>query len=153
MRFGSRKQPPPTATSDRAASGMPIIAVREATIRSHARHSSSPPARAWPSTAAMIGFVGGSAMIPNPPRRAVAPRSPVAAAMRSWPDEKTTSDPVRTAQRRLAVGFERVDGRFEGLGRGAVEGVAAVRSIDADDQQVIAVSFGTDRVRTGGFTG
>ena len=46
MRLGRRKHPPPIATRDRAASGRPMVAVLEDTIRSHDKHSSRPPASA-----------------------------------------------------------------------------------------------------------
>ena len=54
---GRRNSPPAAATRLRLTSGMPNTAVSEATTRSHARTISVPPARAGPSTAAMIGLV------------------------------------------------------------------------------------------------
>ena len=65
---GSRNRPPAPATRPRLTSGRPNLASSEATIRSQASASSQPPARAYPSMAAMIGLVGGRSVMPPKPR-------------------------------------------------------------------------------------
>ena len=65
----SRNRPPAAATSDRFTSGMPNVAVVDATTRSQASTISVPPARAGPSTAAITGLVRSRWTKPaNPPR-------------------------------------------------------------------------------------
>ncbi len=65
---GSRIRAPPAATSERLTSGTPRRAPREATIKSQASATSSPPATAKPSTAAISGFSAGRSTIPANPR-------------------------------------------------------------------------------------
>ncbi len=68
---GRRKRPPAPATRLRFTSGMPKVAVREATTRSHDSTISVPPASAGPSTAAMMGLVRSRVVMPPKPPRAV----------------------------------------------------------------------------------
>ena len=94
---GRRNRPPAAATSERLTSGTPNRAAVEATTRSQASTISVPPARAGPSTAAIIGLVRARrAMPPNPPRLVMIDGAfPAAMAFRSAPAENTDPSPVR----------------------------------------------------------
>jgi hypothetical protein len=94
----SRNRPPAAATSERFTSGMPKVADRDATIRSHDSVISVPPANAGPSTAAMIGLVRSRWTIPAKPPRLVAspPALPLLISFRSAPAQNTGGVPVRT---------------------------------------------------------
>ena len=66
---GRRNRPPAMAASARLTSGRPKLAPGTATIRSQARASSQPPARAGPLTAAIQGFWrSAKTKPPKPPR-------------------------------------------------------------------------------------
>ena len=69
---------------------------------SQASASSQPPARAGPSTAAMIGFSGGRSQMPPKPRPGITASSPATNAFRSMPAQKTSPAPVSTAAPRLS---------------------------------------------------
>ena len=93
---GRRNSPPAAAASDRLTSGSPKAAALEATMRSQERAISQPPARAGPSTAAMMGFSRSRVAMPANPPRAVcrAAAWPEAMALRSAPALKTGPSPV-----------------------------------------------------------
>ena len=93
---GSRSRPPPAANSDRLTSGMPSRAPREATIRSHASATSSPPATAKPSIAAISGLSAERWVMPAKPRPSTNGRSPVTNAFRSIPAQNPLPAPVIT---------------------------------------------------------
>ena len=64
-RRGSRTVPPSTRGTPKRRQNTPNTASSAATRRSHQTASSSPPATAWPSTAAMTGFDEGEAGRPH----------------------------------------------------------------------------------------
>src|SRR5215469_1531556 len=99
MRLGSRSRPPAPATRPRLTSGKPNFAASLATIRSHARTNSNPPASAYPSTAAMIGFAGGCWTKPPKPRSATIGESPDRKPLRSMPALNVPPAPVSTSTR------------------------------------------------------
>ena len=77
------------------ASGMPSLAPRAATIRSQASATSSPPATAKPSIAAMIGLRGGPSTMPAKPRPSTCGLSPWTNAFRSHAGAEAAAGPVR----------------------------------------------------------
>src|SRR5262249_58111952 len=86
---------PRPATSPLVTSGRPNVAVSLATIRSHASAISNPPARAYPSTAAMTGLAGGRWVMPPKPRPPAREFSPARNPLRSIPAENVPPAPVR----------------------------------------------------------
>src|SRR5204863_412751 len=96
MRRGRRSSAPPAATSERLASGMPILAPLAATIRSQARAISIPPATAKPSTAAISGLRDARWALPAKPRAPNQGDSPLTNAPRSMPALKNPPVPVST---------------------------------------------------------
>src|SRR3954467_1540732 len=102
MRRGRGRQAPPAATSERLTSGMPSLAPRAATMRSQASATSSPPATAKPSIAAINGLRDGRWTMPANPRSPTHGRSPVTNAFRSMPALKPFPSPVRTPTLRSA---------------------------------------------------
>ncbi len=102
IRRGSRSRPPPAATKPRLTSGIPNFAVRDATTRSVASTTSVPPAKAYPSTAAISGFRGGRSVNPIP-RPGIATTSPAANAFRSIPEQKLPPAPVMIATERSSL--------------------------------------------------
>ena len=76
---------------------MPKVAVVEATTRSLASTISVPPARAGPSTAAMMGLARSRCTKPANPPLAVArpPAFPELISLRSAPAQNTGGSPVR----------------------------------------------------------
>src|SRR5215469_1497237 len=96
MRLGSLSSPPAPATRPRLTSGNPNLASSLATTRSQASTSSKPPARAYPSTAAITGFAGGRSTIPPKPRPAAIGASPARKPLRSMPALKVPPAPVST---------------------------------------------------------
>ncbi len=92
MRFGRRSTPPASGTSPRVTSGSESCAVVEATIRSQASASSSPPPAAQPLIAAITGLSrSNSSVRPAKPPGPYPSSSPAAAAFRSQPAEKKRS--------------------------------------------------------------
>src|SRR4051812_17952772 len=75
---------------------MPSLALRPATIRSHASATSSPPATAKPSIAAMSGLRDARWTMPAKPRSPTHGRSPGTKALRSMPALKPAPAPVST---------------------------------------------------------
>ena len=132
-----RNRPPAAATSDRFTSGMPKVAVVEATTRSHDSTISVPPASAGPSTAAMIGLVRSRWTMPAKPPRWVAspPALPALISLRSAPAQNTGGSPVRIPTQMRVVGLDLVDGLLDALGDGAVHRVAGLRAVDLDDRE------------------
>ncbi len=94
---GRRNSPPPAATRERFTSGKPKRAVVEATMRSAARASSQPPARAGPSAATITGLVRSRCTKPpKPPLPVVSSAAwPALMALRSAPAQKTSPAWVR----------------------------------------------------------
>ena len=79
---------------------MPNTAVREATTRSQASTISVPPARAGPSTAAMIGLVRSRCTSPaKPPFFVIMPPGSVVISFRSAPAQKMKPLSVRAPVR------------------------------------------------------
>src|SRR5215210_8017602 len=74
---------------------MPSLAPRAATMRSQASATSSPPATAKPSIAAMSGLRGGPWTMPAKPRPSTCGLSPWTKAFRSIPAQKPFPAPVR----------------------------------------------------------
>ena len=135
-----RNTPPAPATSERFTSGMPNVALREATTRSHASTTSVPPASAGPSTAAMSGFVRSRWVRPaKPPRLVMIPLGPsglerleVGAGAEHGGNAGDDRDP------HVGVGLEGVD-RFLDAARGLrVDRVARLGPIDGDHRGVPA---------------
>ena len=108
---GRRNNPPAAATKERLASGSPKRAFDEATMRSHARQISVPPASAGPSTAAMSGLVRSRATMPANPPFAVRSwsRRPALISLRSAPAQKTGGTPVRIPTQSESSDLEPVD--------------------------------------------
>src|SRR2546430_1779925 len=77
----------------------PKTASRAATRKSHQSASSSPPATAWPSTAAITGLLSSIRVGPSGARPSSfrSLRSPPAIALRSAPAQKAPPAPVSTA--------------------------------------------------------
>ena len=93
----NRYKPPTEAISPRDTSGRPNSADSDATIRSHARAISHPPASASPSTAAIHGFLRLACTNPAKPPRSVKrlENFPAATSFRSAPAENAVPpDPV-----------------------------------------------------------
>ena len=85
IRRGIRSSAPPAATSERLASGMPMRAPLAATMRSHDRAISRPPASAKPSTAAISGLRDARWAMPAKPLSPNHGDSPFTNAPRSMP--------------------------------------------------------------------
>src|SRR6516164_1447804 len=98
IRRGSRNSPPAPATRPRLTSGRPNTASSLATTRSQDRTISNPPARAYPSTAAMTGLAGGRWVMPPKPRPPAAEFSPAAKPLRSIPAQKVPPAPVMISE-------------------------------------------------------
>ena len=138
MRWGRRRSAPPAATSERLTSGMPSLASRAATIRSQASATSSPPATAKPSMAAISGLRDARWTMPAKPRSPTHGRSPVTNALRSIPAQKPAPAPVMTPDRELAVGVELVERRRHPFGQRQVDRVARLRAVERDEQHAVA---------------
>ncbi len=138
IRWTSRCVPPMPGMTPRPTSGMPTLAPRAARMKSQASASSNPPPSAKPFTAAITGIRDASKRSPS--RCAWATRTSAAAgsasdiALMSAPAANALSPaPVRMAQRMLAVALERRERLGQRVQRLAVERVARLRAVDADD--------------------
>ena len=105
-------------------SGMPSLASRAATMRSQASATSSPPATAKPSIAAISGLRDARWTMPAKPRSPTHGRSPVTNALRSMPAQKPAPAPVMTPTASVAVGVELVERRRHPFGQREVDRVA-----------------------------
>ena len=102
---GSRNSPPAAAISERFTSGIPKRAAVDATMRSHDKAISVPPANAGPSHAAMRGFDRSLVTMPAKPPLAVliCRACPEATNFRSAPAQNTGPRPVRIAAQILGL--------------------------------------------------
>ena len=125
---------------------MPSRAPRAATIRSHASATSSPPATANPSTAAISGLSAERWVMPAKPRPSTYGRSPVTNAFRSMPGAEALAgageDADATARRRASSSSSAA---AMPCGDGGVDRVALVRAVDRDQQDPVA-ALGQDRL-------
>ena len=117
---------------------MPNLAFVEATIRSHDRTISHPPARAAPSTAAMIGLVRSRLAMPAKPPLGVCRLAGLAGGDRlevgAGGEDRALAG--ENADPDLVVGLELVDGRLDALGDVAVDRVAGLGPVDGDEGDV-----------------
>src|SRR6185437_13518927 len=97
---GSRTVPPSISGTPQRRQNTPNFAVSDATRRSHHSASSSPPATAYPSTAAITGLESKCRVGPIGPgasSRKVGPLLRPATDLRSYPAQKAPPRPVRIA--------------------------------------------------------
>ena len=135
---GTDRRPPPPG--DRFTSGTPNRAVVEATMRSQARMISVPPARAGPSTAAMMGLVRSRRVIPRiRPARCAGRRPAGVDLLEVGPGREHRRHAGEDADPEGVVSFELVDGVLDAVGHVSVDGVASLGPVDGDDGPV---SFG-----------
>ena len=144
MRFGSRNNPPPTATSDRAASGSPMFAVRDDDDEI-ARQCKLEPARE------RVSLDRGDHRLRRRHRHDAEPASLL----------RRTHVPLRGRDQVLAgaehdvgagddaapqrvVFLERVDRRFHRTRGCAVERISALGTVDADDHEVLVDPLADD---------
>src|SRR5579883_426788 len=100
MSRGSRTVPPSISGTPQRRQKTPNFAVSDATRRSHHRASSSPPATAYPSTAAITGLPSKWRVGPIGPGASsskLGPRVRPATDFRSYPAQKVPPRPVRIA--------------------------------------------------------
>ena len=96
IRRGSRTVPPSINGTPQRRQKTPNFASWAATRRSHHNDSSSPPATAWPSTAAMVGFDNSMRVTPSGPSPSGLmrlPRPEVIANLRTGPEDEEGGEP------------------------------------------------------------
>lgn len=104
IRRGRRTVPPSISGTPKRRQKTPKVALRATMRRSHRSASSSPPATAWPSTAAMQGLLSAMRVGPMGPcplpiglRRAAAAAAPaLPSAFKSYPLQNVPLAPCRT---------------------------------------------------------
>ena len=150
MRCGSRSRPPPPATRPRLTSGMPNAESFDATIRSVARASSHPPARQYPSTAAMSGLAGRAL---GEPHSAALDDDVLATGERLevHAGAERAARAGQDADRQAVLGIQPVHGVGQPPADRGVHRVRGLGPVDGDDQDAVALFDQDDFFAVGFF--
>ena len=152
---------PPPGKMPTATSGRPNTAARDATMRSHARASSKPPASAYPSTAAIAGTGSACTRVMSRTTLGALGAEPVVVERgpllevhaRRERAAAGARDDDRPDRERIArdLGLDRVERAMERREQRVVDGVQRGGPVEREDDDLVALAgAGRAKHRLGG---